>query len=226
MTTTPSGDPRIATLFPGLVRTGLAERLRGVAGRVSLAPGQSVCREGAACAHLPLVLSGTARVYKLGESGREITLYRIEPGESCVLTASCILSGRHFPAFATAETAVEALAVPARAVLDWLETSSDWRAYVFGLVARRLADVIDVVEGVAFRRMDRRLADYLLRTMGPEQAVIATHQQIAFDLGSSREVVSRLLKDFEQSGLVAIARGRVHLLDPPRLRVVADTPVT
>lgn len=226
MTTPPSADPRVATLFPGLVGIGLAERLRGVAARVSLAPGQSICREGVACAHLPLLLSGTARVYKLGVSGREITLYRIEPGDSCVLTASCILSGRRFPAFATAETAVEALAVPARAMLDWLETSSGWRAYVFGLVAQRLADVIDVVEGVAFGRMDRRLADYLLRMVGPEQAVLATHQQIAFDLGSSREVVSRLLKDFEQSGLVAIARGRVRLLDPLRLRTVAGSPVT
>ena len=222
----PPGDPRFAALFPELGRAGLAARLQGVTIRVSLAPGQAVCRQGATCAHLPLLLTGTARVYKLGASGREITLYRIEPGESCVLTASCILSGRHFPAFAAAETAVEALAVPARSVLDWLETSRDWRAYIFGLVAQRLADVIDVVEGVAFGRMDRRLADYLLRMMGPAQDVIATHQQIAFDLGSSREVISRLLKDFEQSGLVAIARGRVHLLDPLRLRNVADTPVT
>jgi len=226
VTTPPSADPQVATLFPGLARAGLTERLRGVAARVSLQPGQSVCRQGVACAHLPLVLSGTARVYKLGESGREITLYRIAPGESCVLTASCILSGRDFPAFATAETAMEALAVPARAVLDWLQSSGDWRAYVFGLVAQRLADVIDVVESVAFGRMDRRLADYLLRMAGREQTVLATHQQIAFDLGSSREVVSRLLKDFEQAGLVAIARGRLRLLDPPRLRMVADTPVT
>lgn len=226
MTTTPSADPRVTTLFPGLVRAGLAERLHGVAARVSLAPGQSICREGVGCAHLPLVLSGIARVYKLGASGREITLYRIEPGDSCVLTASCILSGRHFPAFATAETAMEALAVPARTVLEWLESCGDWRAYVFGLVAQRLADVIDVVEGVAFGRMDQRVADYLLRMMGPEQTVIATHQQIAFDLGSSREVVSRLLKDFEQSGLVAIARGRVRLLDPQRLQMVTGSPVT
>jgi CRP/FNR family transcriptional regulator len=217
----PAPDPRLARLFPALGQAGLADRLVAAAARLALPPGQSICREGAICTHLPLVLAGSARVYKIGESGREITLYRIGPGESCVLTAACILSGRHFPALAAAETAVEVVAVPAQRVLDWLATSSEWRAYVFGLVAQRLADVIGVVEDVAFRRLDQRLADHMLLASGGLANLAATHQQIADDIGTSREVVSRVLKDLEQRGLVALERGRVRLLDATRLAALA-----
>ena len=216
-----SPDARLAELFPGLNRPELAGRLLASASRLSLPAGHSICREGNSCTHLPLVLSGTARVYKLGESGRVITLYRIGPGESCILTASCILSGRHFPALAATETALEVLAVPAPLVLEWLASSADWRAYVFGLVAQRLAEVISVVEDVAFRRMDQRLADHLLFAADSGTTLAATHQQIADDLGSSREVVSRVLKDFEQRGLVTLGRGQLQILDTRRLRELA-----
>ena len=176
--------------------------------------GAYVCHEGHACGGLALVTRGTARVYKLGESGREITLYRVGPGESCILTASCILSDQPFPAFAMCETDVEAAVVPANEVVRWLSESPAWRDYVFGLVSRRLAEVISVVEEVVFRRMDRRIADYLHeRLPGHGGAVRATHQQIASDLGTSREVVSRILKELEGDALIRIGRGEIELLD-------------
>ena len=177
--------------------------------------GQFVCREGTQCSHLALVLTGSARVYKLGETGREITLYRVEPGQSCVLTASCILSDLPFPAFAVTETPVEAAVIPPGKVRRWIADSSAWRGYVFGLVAKRLNDVIDVVQEVAFHRMDRRIAAYLLQ-QGLDNAgetLRTTHQEIAADLGTSREVVSRILKDLEGRGLLETARGSIRLLD-------------
>lgn len=181
--------------------------------------GQPICGQGAQCSHLALLTSGTARVYKLGENGREITLYRIGPGESCILTASCIISGRPFPAFAVCEEPIEALALGNSVVANWTHHFPAWRDYLFGLINDRLGDVISVVEEIAFRRVDRRLAAYLLqRTQGSCNADLRiTHQAIASDLGTSREVVSRILKDFEHQGWISASRGLLQLCDIPGL---------
>ncbi|MEW6754333.1 MAG: Crp/Fnr family transcriptional regulator [Candidatus Latescibacterota bacterium] len=187
--------------------------------------GRVVAVEGDTCAALTFVLTGTARVYKLGESGRAITLYRVEPGESCVLTVSCLLGEQPFPAFAAAETDLEVVVVPAGAFREWVRTYPFWQRYVFGLIARRMADVMAVVEEVVFRRVDARLAGHLTGLGSTDQPIRKTHQQIATDLGTSREVVSRLLKEFERQGLVSLARNAVEVTDPDGLRAVAgETP--
>ena len=181
--------------------------------RAQLPAGQFICMEGNQCTHLPLVLSGVARVYKTAESGREITLYRIEPGESCILTASCIVNSRDFPAFAVAETDVEAVVVPAGDLPAWFHHHEPWRKYLFDLLLHRLASVIELVEAVAFRHMDTRLATYLLDATSSSGLLERTHEAVSADLGTSREVVSRLLKDFEQDGLVALSRGVIRVED-------------
>ena len=184
-----------------------------------LAAGQNICNQGDECAHLALVTSGTARIYKLGENGREITLYRIGRGESCILTASCILSQLPFPAFAVCEEQVEAVVVPASQIRQWLADSSLWRDYVFGLVAHRMADIISLVEEVVFHRMDQRIADYLVQHCPQgEQRLEITHQLMASDLGTSREVVSRILKELESKGIIRVARGSVEILDHGQLK--------
>ena len=179
---------------------------------VKLPPGQHICMEGSHCSSLALVLSGTARVYKLGESGKEITLYRVEAGESCVLTLSCIASGKSFPAFAISETDVEAIVIPTSKVRSWMEQQPSWRDYAWNLIASRLADVISLVDEITFKRMDERLAHYLKqqRQQHGERLTI-THQQIAADLGTSREVISRLLKDLQQRGELRLGRGQIVL---------------
>jgi CRP/FNR family transcriptional regulator len=170
------------------------------------------------CTHLALLIEGTARVFKIGENGREITLYRIGPGESCILTASCIMSQRPFPAFAVSEQPIKALIISPSDVQRWANQEQAWRDYLFQLISHRLSDVISVVEEVAFRRVDRRLADYLLQQCNnTTNRVKATHQSIASDLGTSREVVSRILKDFEQQGLISIKRGAITLENWDRL---------
>ncbi|MEM1043776.1 MAG: Crp/Fnr family transcriptional regulator [Bacteroidota bacterium] len=175
--------------------------------------GSPICLEGDLCRHLPLVVRGTGRVYRISETGRALTLYRVEPGESCILTASCVLSARPFPAFAEAETDVEAFAVPAEAFRAWFDASPAWRGYVFDLLARRFADVVELVEAVAFQRVDERLAAHLLTEQNAAGHVVRTHEALAADLGTSREVVSRVLKEFERQGLVTLNRGRVLLDD-------------
>lgn len=179
--------------------------------------GGAICLENNQCAHLPIALSGTARVYKVSDEGKELTLYRVERGESCILTASCILNQKAFPANAVALTDMEAIVIPAADVNLWMHDYHDWRQYIFQLIARRLSNVIELVEEVAFQRMDSRLATYLYDESASGDKIRRTHESIATDLGTSREVVSRLLKELEQQGLIALARGEIRVLKRRKL---------
>jgi len=209
---------RFERLFPELGNDKpFGEAVMATGKEISLPAGQHICLEGSNCHHLAFVLSGTGRVYKLSESGREITLYRVEPGECCILTLSCIISEKRFPAFAVSESELEAILVPAAAVQDWMENTRIWRRYAWKLIAARFGDVISLVEEVTFRRMDERLGFYLNQEnkFPLNQKTSITHQQIAAELGTSREVISRLLKDLEQQEIVTLGRGWVKLLKNP-----------
>lgn len=181
-------------------------------------PGVVIAEPGIKCAQLALVMSGLVRVYKLAESGREITLYRIEPGETCVLTTSCILNTTVFTALAVTETPVNAIMLPATLVRNWLDHYGCWRTFVFALVTQRLDDLMTTIDEIAFRRMDSRIVDWLIKNAGLQQVVNTTHQKIADDLGTSREVVSRILKDFELRGAIELRRGEVRLNNHEQLR--------
>ncbi|MCB1922851.1 MAG: Crp/Fnr family transcriptional regulator [Gammaproteobacteria bacterium] len=217
---TPQQMSTLSPLYRDIVAdTKLAEELAGSAMPAVLQAGRTICHQGDNCSQLALLTAGSARIFKLAESGREITLYRVEPGECCILTASCMLSSRAFPAHATVEADIHAIVIPAARVITWMETSPVWRQFLWGLLAARLADVIGLVEEVAFRRMDDRLADYLASHAEQRDRILnTTHGQIAADLGTSREVVSRMLKDLEQRGLLALSRGRIEILDAATLR--------
>lgn len=225
MISDPEQRRQLQEIFPFLQRASADFRsnLLDNASLASLPAGHLICHDGSECALLPLVVQGTGRVYKLGENGREITLYRVERGESCVVTASCILSGQPFPAFAECETDVQAVVVRPAEVRRWMATSEPWRQYVFGLIAGRLQDVFGVLDAVLFQRLDQRLIAFLLRchAQAPGQGIAMTHQALAAELGSSREVVSRVLKGLEGQGLLRTTRGRIALLDPAALELRA-----
>ena len=178
-----------------------------------------ICDEGQQCAHLALVLEGVGRVYKLSPNGREVTLYRIYPGQSCVLTASCIMSRQAFPAMAVSETPVTALLVPPAHVRNWFCAEPAWRDFVFGLLSHRLGDIISVVEEVAFKRIDLRLAEQMMSALDRgERRLAKTHAELAADVGSSREVVSRILRDFSERGLIRSRRGEIEIVDAEAIR--------
>ncbi len=205
---------RFEQFFPDLAQDQLFQRQLLSAGElINLPTGQHICLEGASCRHLAFVLQGTGRIYKLGESGREITLYRVEPGDCCILTLSCIHSDREFPAFAVCESALQAIIVPAKIIRKWMDSEPAWREYAWNLIADRLSDVISLVEEVTFRRMDERLAGYLEQSTlaNAQTSLKITHQQIAAELGTSREVISRLLKDMQQQGKLELGRGWIRL---------------
>ena len=209
---------RFELLYPELSKDELfIGSLLNKGQQISMPAGQHICLEGSSCSHLAFVLSGTGRVYKLGESGREITLYRVESGECCILTLSCIISEKRFPAFAVSESDLEAILIPAVVIQDWMDSIRSWRRYAWDLIAARLGDVISLVEEVTFRRMDERLCFYLNqeKLFQKGQKTTTTHQQIAAELGTSREVVSRLLKDLEQQEIVELGRGWIRVLESP-----------
>jgi len=175
--------------------------------------GQDVFLEGDQIEAIALIISGVVRVYKIGETGREITLYRFGNGSSCILTANAIMSQQTFPAIATVEEDAEAVMIPADVFRDWVKKHDLWRDFVFDLLSQRLSTVMTIVDEVVFQRMDKRVANFLLKR-GEEGSILhITHQEIASDLGSSREVISRLLEDFISEGSIRSGRGVIEILD-------------
>ena len=165
-----------------------------------------------------VVISGRVQVYR-AIGNRELTLYRLTTGDVCLYNALAQLTGRVFyDATAIAETDVELMSLSAAQFQNAFSLSADFRNYVLRELADRIGQIMRVVDGIVFRRLDVRLAQLLLeRTCGIDQCVCATHQEIASDLGSSREVISRLLKEFERKGWIGLARGEIQLHAPTEM---------
>lgn len=208
--------PFLKSAEPQMVR-----EFQQVANLMHIPAGRDVFIEGDRVDGIALLISGVVRVYKIGESGREITLYRFGLGESCILTANAILKQIDFPAIASVEQEAEAVMIPAPVFREWVRRYDVWRDFVFDLLTQRLASVIMIVEEVAFRRMDVRIAAFLLGRNQTQNPVRITHQEIAAELGSSREVISRLLEDFSEQGLIRSGRGEVEILDNKELKLRA-----
>ena len=191
---------------------------------VRLRAGDYFLREGDTCAHFAVLASGKMRVFKLAESGHEITLYHVNAGEACPLNVSCILSDSPLPAMARVEEDVEAILIPAPTFRGWIAEHESLRTFVFQMFASRLTEVMSLVEEVAFRRMDQRLARRLAELFAREGAggsLEITHADLAADLGTAREVVSRLLKEFERLGAIRLSSGRILVRNAQQLRSLA-----
>ncbi|HRW08141.1 MAG TPA: Crp/Fnr family transcriptional regulator [Caldilineaceae bacterium] len=169
-----------------------------------------------------LILDGAIRVVKPALSGREILLYRLEPGDSCILTVSCLLGQNDYPARGVVEQALVGYALPRPLFTQLLEESTPFRNFVFHFFGERMSHLMSLVEEVAFQQMDQRLAALLVER-GPLLTI--THQQLADELGSAREVMSRILKHFEGKGWVELARGQIHVTNATALSRYAENPV-
>ena len=190
---------------------------------VNLKESDFFCLEGDRFSGFALIGEGRIRVYKLASSGRQITLYQVGEGETCLIDMLCTVMDMPSPATAVAHTDVRALLVPPEIFRRWIRESGPLRDYVFNMLAGKLVDLMALVEQVAFQKMDRRLASFLLtsvETDKPGSPLQTTHEAIAAELGSSREVVSRLLEEFERRGGLKLARGRITLTDPSVLKSV------
>ncbi|UXU73874.1 MULTISPECIES: Crp/Fnr family transcriptional regulator [unclassified Paracoccus (in: a-proteobacteria)] len=199
------------------------DRLLASAQIARYAQGQTVFSPENRPDNLLFLVEGTLRVSQTAESGREIVLYRVEAGESCVLTTACMLAEEAYNAEGTAETTLVAVAL-SQATFDQLAAEeAAFRKFVFAAYSRRLLDLLRVVDEVAFGRIDVRLATRLLALAGTSVEVCATHDDLARELGTAREVVSRVLQDFQKRGLVSQSRGRVRLIAPERLGQIAES---
>lgn len=209
------------THFPEFVRVGEAgiNSLMASAKLVELPAGQQVFYPGAVCEQYLLVLEGSVKAQIISEAGREMLLYRVRPGDSCVLTTSCLLSGDQYPAEGITEDQVLAFAISSHVFYRCIEQSAFFREFVFKKFSARLSDVIALLENVTFSAIDTRLAKALLAE--ESNLITLTHQELAIKLGSAREVISRHLKRFEAYGWVALNRGTISLLDAGALKNVA-----
>lgn len=187
-----------------------------------LPAGKRLFSEGDSAQSLALVVAGSVRVFKTGRTGREITLYRIGPGETCILSVNAILTQQPVPAAATVDERVEAVTIAAGVLRDWVHRHELWRQFVFELISQRLMNVLSLVDDVVFSRMDARIAALLLDRSRVQNPLRITHQEIAAELGTSREVISRILEDLAGEGMVRSTRGQIEILDTGPLEVLAN----
>ena len=197
------------------------QELFSQAQEVSLPANSIVFHQGDPCSNYLLVLDGSVKVLTRAENGREIVLYRLASGDSCVLTTSCLFGNVPYPAEGSTETAVTALSIPARAFKKAIQESDAFRTLVFQTFTAHLASVIALVEEVAFGRLSSRLARYLLKQAASGPRINITHQALATELGSAREVISRQLKELEKTGMVTLQRGCILLQDMDALKKLA-----
>lgn len=214
---------RLETAVPELAEADetVLDRLLEDARIVKLDHDRFVFHAGDLCQAFLILLDGEVRVQLTSASGREVTLYRIGTGGSCILTTSCLLSDEHYPAEAIAESDVEALAIPVSSFQAALESSHWFRRFVFNGFSTRLTSVIRKIEQIAFTAIDARLAAILLE-LDEKGVDRITHQDIAVELGTAREVVSRHLKRFENEGWVRLGRGQVSILDRPGIEALGQ----
>ena len=189
--------------------------------------GAQVHSGGQECLGLLLVLSGEIRTYLLSGEGREITLFRLYPGDVCVLSASCVLSQISFDTQLTAQQDTQVLVIPASVVALLRDTNLAARCYLYELATQRFSDVMWAMQQLLFRQLDQRLAAFLLaeyrRTGSPTVAM--THEQLAQQISSAREAVARILKQFAEDGLVELKRGAITILNPAGLEKLQQKPL-
>jgi CRP/FNR family transcriptional regulator len=211
----------LQTLFPALANAAPASLTRIVEHGIhrKVRAGTILFDAHTPCGGFPLVLSGTVKVLQRYPNGRELPLYRVRPGESCLLSGSCLLGHSDYTASGIAETDVELLILPATDFHALIASDEAFRHHVFNLFGERLATLLSLVEAIAYQKLDQRLAALLLAKGDP---VNATHQVLADELGSVREIVSRLLRSFEDRGWVDVARERIRIVDRAALAALAQ----
>jgi CRP/FNR family transcriptional regulator len=173
--------------------------------------------------NLLLLLAGTVRVQQQSENGREIVLYRIHAGESCVMTTACLLAYEDYSAEGIAETDIRAAAIPRSVFDDLIASSKEFREFVFTAYSRRITDLFYVIDEVAFRRVDIRLAQKLIELQDKDHTLRVTHQQLAAELGTAREVISRQLQEFQRRHWLTLSRGAVKLEDEAALKDLSES---
>ena len=211
--------------FPGLSQLNpeIKNQLQINAAIVELKAGSQVFAPGKSPDNFLLLLKGVIRVHQISENGREIVLYRVTAGESCALTTACLMGYEDYLAEAIVEEAATAVAIPRRIFDDLIARSPTFRKFVFTAFSRRVANLFRIIDEVAFARIDIRLAHKLIELAKEHSELKRTHQELAAELGSAREVISRQMQEFQRRGWINASRGSITLLNINALKSLANT---
>lgn len=180
--------------------------------------------ENMICEYFMLILDGCIRVFKESSEGREVTLYRVEPGQLCVHNLNSLVDGIQYPIIARAEKPVRGLMISRAAFKKALDESVSFRNYVLRTLTGRLSHMADLISGFAFDRLDLRVACWLNEQFEKScgRPIQVTHSDVADELGTTREMISRILKDFEHKRCIQLARGKIHLVCKHTLHLVSE----
>lgn len=204
----------------------LQKEVHTAAHYVKLEKGQNFFSKGDDCNVIALVGKGSVRVYITGETGREVSLYRVEPGGSCPINILTAIFDRPAPAHAVVENDIEAVILPSNEFKNWINRDETIRSFVFDALIHRFLRVMQIIEDLTSRRLDQRLSEFLLSRFAKEQQepqkLKITHEQIASELGTAREVVSRLLSQLESTDSIELKRGEITLRDPRQLQKMCN----
>ncbi|MEZ5541932.1 MAG: Crp/Fnr family transcriptional regulator [Pseudomonadota bacterium] len=227
MTKTTPAAPRHApewiSQFPALAGVGdptwmgIARRAR----ELVIPAGTEIFREGGDWKQFLFVTAGTLRIYKAFENGRELVLYRVNSGEVCCLTATVLLGGGLYTANGIAEVETRVAALAVRDFRDAFNRSEGFRNFICTSLGRRFEDLVALLEAVTMRHIDVRLARWLINRRDAGGRIDASHRELARELGTAREVISRHLKDFESRGWVGLGRKHIEIIDPASLQALA-----
>lgn len=207
-------------LFPVLAKLPAKDRdiLFSTGQVIEVPEEQMLMQQRQQCQFVPFVISGVLRIYKLSPNGREMTLYRTVSGETCLASIACQLTGEDFPAMAQVEESAVLFMVPAAVYHDILDKQLSWKDFLINSIYSHLVETMQTLEAVAFDRTDSRLVQWLLDQTGHKTGTIRyTHEAIAVELGTAREVVSRLLGELKSQGAVQLGRGRIEVVKPATL---------
>lgn len=190
--------------------------------RVHIEAGECVFSPGDACHQFVYIIKGSIRVTLLSETGNEVLLYRLGANDTCVLTTSCLLGNNAYSAYAVAEEEIDLLSMPETVFLDSLNKSEEFRSFVFASFSSRLAAMMAKIEEVTFQPISNRLANALLKRPREGDKVIVTHEELAAEIGTAREVISRKIAQWQKQGLVDRGRGHLLLIDVDQLHSIAN----
>jgi len=218
-------DTKWQDVLPELNKTAdkITTQLLDASNVISLPEKSTVFQQGDACNNYLIILNGKVKVFTRAENGREIVLYHLGQGDSCVLTTSCLFGNKTYPAEGETESATIAIAIPINQFNKALQQSDTFRKMVFSAFSSHLSNLITLVEEVAFGKLDVRLAKHLLDHCDEKNTLTSTHQNIATELGSAREVISRQLKELESKGCIELYRGNIKIIDIPVLQAIAQS---
>ncbi len=180
---------------------------------IRMSSGEIACDSNCDCSDLLVIVKGILKVYTRSADGRTFTLYRVNSGECCCLTISCILNGTKFPAVTEVEEDVVAHVISASHVRKWLRENQRWQSYIFGQLTNKITQFTSLTDNLVFHSMDSRIANLLCNCSDNDNVVYSTHQCLASEVGTSREVVSRSLGNLESRGYIKLTRGQVEIVD-------------